>query len=136
MFVFGGFAVNDLLEAKPDDRNIQAVRERLGLRLEAAYEKEKKSEVTNPLQAAIDLMALTEAEVAQWLRIFKKIDHKGKGKINFTDIFMYFEETPTEISKEVFISVDALDKDGLMEFGDFIRACGIFCMFGKPEVIK
>ena len=128
--------VKGLLDAKPNDKNIQAVMERLGQKLENAYQKEKKAEVTNPLQAAIDLLALTEADVAKWLTVFQRIDKKRNGKIDLNDIFEFFEATPTAITREVFVGADALDKDGNMEFGDFIRACGIFCLFGKLEIIK
>ena len=128
--------VRALLATKPNDKNIQTVVERLGQKLEAAYEKEKQAEVTNPLQAAIDLLALTEADLSKWMRVFQTIDKKHGGKITLNDIFEYFEETPTPITREVFLTSDAIDKEGNLEFGDFIRSCAIFCLFGKKEIIQ
>lgn len=110
--------------------------ERLGQKLEAAYEKEKASEVTNPLQAATDLLALTEAELSRWMQVFQLIDKKRSGRITLMDIFEYFEETPTAITREVFLTTDSLDKEGYLEFGDFVRACGVFCLFGKKELVQ
>ena len=39
-------AVKTLLDEKPNDKNIQAVVDRLGKKLETAYGKEKKAEVS------------------------------------------------------------------------------------------
>lgn len=93
-------------------------------------------QVTNPLQAATDLLALTEAELAQWMRVFQLIDKKRTSRVSMMDLFEYFEETPTPIAKEVFLTSDVLDREGLIEFGDFVRACAIFGLFGKKEVIQ
>jgi hypothetical protein len=128
--------VSAMLATKPNDRNIQTVVERLGHKLEAAYEKERQSEVTNPLQAAIDLLALTEEDVSKWMQVFKRIDKKHTSRVTLTDLFEYFEETPTAITREAFMTSDVLDREGLIEFGDFIRSCGVFCMFGKKELIQ
>lgn len=51
-------------------------------------------------------------------------------------VLQYFEETPTAITREVFLTSDATDKEGLIEFGDFVRSCAIFCLFGKKELIQ
>lgn len=88
------------------------------------------------MQAATDLLALTEAELAQWMRVFQLIDKKRSGRVTLMDLFEFFEETPTPVTKEVFMSSDVLDRDGLIEFGDFVRACAIFCLFGKKEIVQ
>uniref|UniRef100_A0A7S3GN15 EF-hand domain-containing protein n=1 Tax=Spumella elongata TaxID=89044 RepID=A0A7S3GN15_9STRA len=128
--------VKALLDTKPDDKNIQAVVERLGLKLEAAHAKEKEAEVTNPLQAATDLLALNESELSQWMQVFRSIDKKKASRVTLMDVFEYFEETPTPVTREVFLGAESLDREGLMEFGDFVRACAIFCLFGKQELIQ
>lgn len=110
--------------------------ERLGHKLEAAYEKEKAAEVTNPLQAATDLLALSEKELSRWMQVFQLIDKKRNGRVTLMDIFEYFEETPTPITREVFLTTDALDREGYLEFGDFVRACAVFCLFGKKELLQ
>lgn len=43
--------------------------------------------MTNPLQAATDLLALTEAELASWMRVFELIDKKRVGKVSLMDLF-------------------------------------------------
>jgi Ca2+-binding EF-hand superfamily protein len=33
--------------------------------------------------------------------------------------------------------MDAVDPDtGLIEMGDFMRVCSIYCFFGKPEILR
>jgi hypothetical protein len=93
-------------------------------------------QVTNPLQAATDLLALTETELGQWMHVFQLMDRKRTGRVTLMDLFEYFEETPTPITKEVFMTSDVLDREGMIEFGDFVRACAIFCLFGKKELIQ
>ncbi len=88
-----------LLKTTPNDKNLQALVGRLNDKLEEAYKKELSAEVTNPLQAAIELMALTEAELASFLRVFESIDKNKNGRLNMTEIFEHFGETPTKIAK-------------------------------------
>lgn len=94
------------------------------------------TEVTNPLQAATELMALEERDISKFMQAFEKIDVKKRGKITEDQIFDYFESTPTSVAKSVFTSMDAYDKDGYMEFADFVRCCGTFCFFGTAEMLK
>ena len=70
------------------------------------------------------------------LKVFKKIDSKEVGKVTFDEIFQYFESPPTIYAKEIFVVMDAVDIDGKVQFGDFVRACGAFCLYGKVEVLK
>ena len=82
------------------------------------------------------MLALTESDLARWMRVFEVIDKSRNGKVGMMDLFEYFEETPTAITREVFLTSDAMDKEGLIEFGDFVRSCAIFCLFGKKEIIQ
>ena len=43
---------------------------------------------------------------------------------------------PTDFNRQVFLSVDAVDEIGFIEFGDFLRAIGTYCFFGKEEIIR
>lgn len=125
-----------MLANRPEDINLQALMDRMGKKLEAAYDKEKRNVVTNPLQASIDMMALTEEDVSKWLKVYQRIDIKGIGKVSFDEIFDYFECQSTDIAKEIFHVMESVDKDGSIEFGDFIRSCGAFCLYGKIELLK
>lgn len=128
--------VRTLLKEKPNDRNLQELVARLQDKLEEAHRKEKESEVQDPLQAMTEMMVMSEEDVELWLKWFKKVDKNLMGKITLDDCFDYFQVTPTPLNKEVFLHVDALDEDGLMEFGDFVRAVGTYCMFGKDEILR
>lgn len=93
-------------------------------------------QVSNPLDAAKELMALTEEEVDKWVVIFAKIDKKKTGRITAEDIFTFIQETPTAFAMEVFAIMDAEDAKGKIEFGDFLRAIGTYCFFGKTDILK
>jgi hypothetical protein len=125
-----------LLKLKPDDRNLQIFLERLQDKLKEAHQREKDSEVTDPLHAMIELMVMTEEDVQKWLSVFRKIDKTGGGRITLDDVYEFFQMTPTPINKEVFFSMDALDDDGLIEFSDFLRAVGTYCFFGKDDILR
>jgi Ca2+-binding EF-hand superfamily protein len=70
------------------------------------------------------------------LKVFKKIDSKEVGKVTFDEIFQYFESPSSIYAKEIFVVMDAVDTEGKVQFGDFVRACGAFCLYGKVEVLK
>ncbi len=97
---------------------------------------EKEAEKLNPLQYAIELMALNERELKKWMLVFENIDKTKEGRITLEDIFMWLEMPPTAFAKHVFISVDALDAVEKLEFGDFIKSIGIYGFFGKEEILR
>lgn len=128
--------VRDLIRMEPNNKNIKELLTRLNEKLAECLKKEQEAEVTDPLQAAVQLMALTEEEVQQWIRIFETIDVEKKGKVTVIQVFEWLKQPPTPIAKEVFVSVDAPDEHGYIEFGDFVRAFGTFCFFGKDELLR
>ena len=128
--------VRELLKSNPNDRNMQALMGRLEDKLKAAYEREKKNIVTNPLRAAVELLSLTPEELEAWMQIFEQVDVTKEGSVSYDEIFEYFEETPSFYAKEIFVQMDALDEYGRVEFGDFIRAIGTYCFFGKQEILR
>eukprot|EP01038_Epipyxis_sp_PR26KG_P007862 gene7862-10671_t len=128
--------LRNMIKKAPNDRNLQDLLKRQNEKLEEAYKKELAAEVTNPLQAAIDLLALDQNELAQWVKIFESIDIDKTGYINMEQLFDFLEEPPLATSKEVFFNLDSLDSEGKIEFGDFIRTFGTYCFFGKEEILK
>jgi Ca2+-binding EF-hand superfamily protein len=128
--------VRELLTEHPKDKNLQELLIRLNEKLEIAYKKEESNEVTNPLAVAVDLLSLNEEDMEKWLGIYEKVDKELRGKVTLDEMYEYFEITPTEFNNEVFYSVDAVDEIGFIEFGDFIRAIGTYCFFGKDEIVK
>ena len=65
-----------------------------------------------------------------------RIGSEEEALMTIDDIFTHLEETPTEVAKEIFYRMDALDEEGNIEFGDFVRSIGTFCFFGVEEVCK
>lgn len=128
--------VRDMIKAEPQNRNIRDLLKRLNEKLEACYKRQEDAIVTNPLQAAIELMALTEDEVMEFMKVFEKIDKDQKGKVTTMDIFEYFKMPPTPLAREIFVSLDSLDENGFVEFGDFVRTIGTYCFFGKDEILR
>jgi hypothetical protein len=128
--------VRELLSERPADKNLKELLIRLNEKLKVAYETEMNNEVANPLAVAIDLMSLNEVDMDIWMTIFEKVDVEKRGKVNMEEIYNFFEVIPTDFTKEIFVSVDAIDDIGLIEFGDFMRAIGTYCFFGKEEIVK
>lgn len=128
--------VRDMIKAEPQNRNMHDLLKKLNEKLEACYKKEAEAIVTNPLQAAIELMALTEDEVMAFMKIFEKIDKQHVGKVTTMDIFEFLQMPPTPVSREIFVVLDSLDENGFVEFGDFVRTLGTYCFFGKEEILR
>ena len=122
---------------KPNDEKILELENKLINKLRDAYEMELAAEVTDPVKYAVDLMALDELELQKWMRVYEKIDTSKRGKVTLEQIFTFFDDYPiTDIHKEVFESLDSVDEEGLVEFGDFLRSCAVFCMFGQEELLR
>lgn len=128
--------VRDMLQAEPKNRNLKDLLQKLNEKLRVCLDKQTNAIVTNPLQAAIELMALTEGEVEQFMKIFKRIDKDERGKVTTMDIFEFLKQPATPLAREIFTTLDALDDNGYVEFGDFVRVLGTFCFFGKEEILR
>ncbi|RYH31884.1 hypothetical protein EON65_01710 [archaeon] len=128
--------VRHLLSEQPKNRNLVSLLERLNARLAEAQLKELENQIINPLDYAIELMALEDHDVTMLMKVFEKIDKKKLGVVSPKQIFDFLEQPQTPFSEEVFRSVDALDSNGMIEFGDFVRAIGTYCFFGKEEVLR
>lgn len=128
--------VRQLLQGKPNDPSLNSLHERLTEKLKEAYHKELLGEVTNPLQDAVEIMNLTSEELEIWMQSFEKLDTKKEGKISMEQLFDFLDIYPSNVFKEVFHHIDAQDEENYIEFGDYIRACAVFCFFGKEEILK
>lgn len=128
--------VQKMLAERPDDEALMGLYKRLHAKLQSAHEVEKESVDMNPLQYAIELLALSQKDLKTFMTLFERLDVERKAKISLDDIFEWLEMPPTAFAKHVFISVDALDADGLLEFGDFLRSIAIFCFFGKADILR
>lgn len=134
-----------MLKEMPYDKNLQALFQRLKTQLENAYDREVAAQVTDPLKWAIDLMALDASDLDMWVQCYQKLDTSKhadsavpleEGLVTMDNIFSFLEETPLGPSKEIFYSMDAVNDEGHIEFGDFVRAVGSYCFFGEIEVCK
>lgn len=128
--------VRQLLKTKPDDASLLTLQAKLADKLQKAYHKEVLSEVTNPLQYAVELLNLNEQELEQWVIAFQRMDKDAEGKVHMDKMFEFLNVPFTGVFREVFHHVDAQDEENQIEFGDFMRACAIFGFFGKDEILK
>lgn len=128
--------VRHLLSEQPNNRNLLSLLQRLNERLKDAHEKEVANQVTDPLQYAIELLALDEAELQDFAKVFASIDEQKNGVVSLEQIMKFLKQPLTPLSREVFVSVDAMDNRGYIEFGDFARAVGTYCFFGKEEILR
>ncbi|CAE7401088.1 unnamed protein product, partial [Symbiodinium microadriaticum] len=65
-----------MLKHRPGDKDIQNLVKMLEEKLDAAYHQEVNAEVSNPLEYAVNLMALSNSEVKQFMKIFQSIDRE------------------------------------------------------------
>ena len=128
--------VQKMLQERPEDNALKELYKRLHQKLIDAYAQEKEATEVNPLQYAIELLALSQSELKKWMRIFEKLDVEKKARISLDDIFEWLEMPPTAYAKHVFVTVDALDAEGLLEFGDFMRSIAIYCFFGRDQILR
>jgi len=125
-----------MLDNKPNDTNMKGLVDRLKRKRDEAVAKEKAAEVADHLQAATDLLALSPHDIEQWQKVFNRADRNRDGKLSYDELFDFFEETPTPISRAVFAAANAMDEENQLDFGGFVRTCAIYCLFGKSEIVQ
>lgn len=126
----------DLLKAHPGNENLKAMEQKFIAELEECYRREQEAEIENPIETAKRLMALDDYEVDLWIDEFRKLDTERSGRVKLEHVFGMLEEHMTEVGKAVFTSMEAVDDEGYLEFGDFMLSVGTFCFFGQEEILK
>lgn len=131
------------LKDKPNDDLLLKASVQLAADLSKKREREKalraeKDISSDPLQMATEMMALSEAEIQRWQVVFAGLDKAKTGYITLPTLFVAIDEPDTDFARDIFTSVDALDRDNgeILEFPDFMKAISIYCMFGPMEIIK
>ena len=133
--------------AKPNDKNLQLVVNKMKDEVAKAHKQAQDFEVTNPINKAIDLMALDVNDMERWMHAYErfgqeKFNQKGNTNpdkamtLDIIDIAMYIEETSSTFLEHIFKSVDAFNEFQEIEFGDFMRAVSTYCFFGKQEILQ
>lgn len=129
-------SVRKMLKSSPHDKHLIDLEKKLKEKLEASLVVEQEAEVTNPLEYAVEMLALDTAELNKWMKIFEKFDKNKSGHLDPDDIILACDEAPTQLTAHIFKTLDALDEHGTVEFGDFMRTFAIFCFFGKEEILR
>jgi hypothetical protein len=129
-------AVQLVLQNNPSDFVAIELYKRLHAQLEGIVASAEKTHVLNPLDYAVELMALDESELRRWMSLFERIDKKKATRISMDDIFTWLDFPQTAFTRHVFLSADALDRSQQVEFGDFMRSIAIYCFFGPTEIVK
>ena len=125
-----------MLANRPTDKELQKLVGTLEEKLDAAYRNELNAEVSNPLEYAVNLMALNNSELKKFMKIFQSIDKGKEARITTDQFFEWLEEPPTKFNMHMIHSLDSLAPDGSMEFGDFLRTFAVFCFFGADEILR
>ena len=138
--------IKHMLMERPDDKILLGIQEDLRLKIVQADQLEKDAKKDSvvkrdPLNSAIELMALNEEELRQWQDIYAKMDTNRVGRITLKDIFEPLGEAYwTPFVTGLFRDMGALDysyaKEGTVEFSDYLNVIGAYCMFGETEVVK
>lgn len=125
-----------MAKTRPDDEQLKKLVAQLESKLDAAYHNEIKAEVSNPLEYAVNLMALSDTELKKWMKLFQGIDRERETKISTDQLFEWLGEPPTKFNMHMIESLDSLGQDHTLEFGDFLRTFAVFCFFGADEILR
>lgn len=128
--------VRKMIKERPDDDELLKLEKKLVAKLSSAHSAEVEAQGVNPITHAVDLLALSDKQLHQWMKIYAKVDKDKSGSIEFDEMCEFLGEAPTKFVRYVFDEMDSFNSDGVIEFSDFLRTFAIFCMFGKDEVLR
>ena len=130
--------VRKLAKRSPEDDNLKNMEANLRKRLEKAQvaEDERNMYDDAPVKYSIEFLALNAAEIRKFMDYFEKIDKDHTGFITPDELFAYIGERRCEYGTSLFKMLDSFDADGKLDFGEFMKAVGTFCLFGKEEVTR
>jgi hypothetical protein len=115
-----------LIEEKPDDPTLQDFLHKLQLKLKDAYEREQEYQAnkkleTDPLLSTVEFLALTDDELERFMECFRRVDKEGIGRITMDQFFEFIDLKTNPFFESLFTDSAAVDADGFMEFGDFMK---------------
>jgi len=87
------------------------------------------------MQETIDLLQLNDKHIKKLYKVFKKYDKDRSGTIDIDEFFKCIHERHTTFGDAIFDLIDC-DDSGVLDFSEFVIACGTYCMFGPEEVLK
>lgn len=87
------------------------------------------------MQETIDLLQLKDKHIKRLYKVFKKYDKDRSGTIDIDEFFKCIHEKHTTFGDAIFDLIDC-DDSGVLDFSEFVTACGTYCMFGPEEVLK
>lgn len=122
----------------PDDDNLKQMQAKLQKRLEKAQllEDARKEFDDQPVKYSIEFLALSAAEIRKFMDYFEKIDTNRSGSITSDELFAFIGERKTQFTDSIFKMLDSLNSDEKLDFGEFMKAIGTFCFFGKEEILR
>ena len=129
-------SVQKLMKERPQDTALKELYKKLHKKLKSAVVVEDTVAINNPLKYAIDLLAMNNDDLNKWMDVFQIIDKEQNTRVTLDEIFMWLERPPTTYSQHVFRSLDALDSQDQIEFGDFVRCVSVYCFFGPEQILR
>ena len=70
------------------------------------------------------------------MEYFMHMDHERIGYITMGKWFESIDEEPSLLGEQIWRTLDALDDQDRIDFGEFCRVIGTFCFFGPDEVLR
>jgi len=130
--------VRKLAKKRPDDPAIADMVKRLEVKLGKAQaaEDEARKNVDNPLKYAMEIFAFSRDDIEQMMVYFMNMDKERVGHVSTEDFFDFIHEPPSRLGEQIFDTLDALDEDQRLDFGEFCRVVGTFAFFGPEEVLR
>jgi Ca2+-binding EF-hand superfamily protein len=86
-------------------------------------------------QQTIDMLKMDAKDLAKIWQKFSKYDKDKSGTIDIDEFFKMVGEKRSLFAESIFELID-LDSNDTLDFGEFVRTCGTFCMFGRPDIRK
>jgi len=132
-----------MIKDNPDDDHLKKMEDNLKRRLEKAHlaEDEKREMGDHPFKYSMEFLAMDGKDVTVLLNHFEKMDTERKGTINVEMFYAYIGHHRNRFTDLLFKMLESTDggkntAEGNLDFGEFTKALGTFCFFGKEEMLR
>ena len=124
----------EILKEEPDNKLLvkKIARLKEDLRQFRLNEEDKKK---NKLRNMVEFLALSEGDMKRFTHHFTDIDQDNSGEIDLTEFFDYIDIDRTAFTDSLFSFLDE-SNDGVLDFGEFVHACGTICMWESKQILQ
>lgn len=78
-------------------------------------------------------LKLTESEITQLQRMFRKVDMDGSGSVDTVELLTLLDIERTRFTEQIFTLFDS-DNSGKVDFREFVMALWNYCTIGEASL--